>query len=88
MREMAEVALALGDAGVRLFLSRDILGVAVVAELCDRLGQELRVGPGMWDMAAQAVALVERFVIESDGRLRVRHILPVALSADFRHCSP
>lgn len=88
MREMAEVALTLGNAGVRLVFGPHIVGMTIVAELGDGLDQKFGIGPGMGNVAIQTVAVAEGFVLVGNGRIGIGHLLPVALPADFGCRSP
>ena len=88
MRQMAQVAFALGHAGMRLIDDLTMVLMAAVAQLRRRLHQQVRVRSGMGKVAIQTLTLGKGLVRVLHRRVGIRHLLPVALAAYLVHRAP
>ena len=88
MRDVAEIALLLGDGRMRLHHRAAMIGMAGIACHGDGGHQHLGVGSGVWRMTIRALPVFKGFMRMRHRCIRIRHILPVAVPADLLDSSP
>lgn len=73
---------------MRLIDDLAVVLMTIVAQLCWRLDQQVRVGSGMWNVTINALTFGERLVRVFHSRSRSLYLLPVALAAHLIYFAP